>query len=507
MFYKFKKNDIIETIRRETRNINSAILITAVLLLTAVLLSKAGGKFGIPSLLVFIVIGILSGTDGFGGIYFDNFYLAQFIGIIALIFILFMGGLSVKPKEIIPIFSKGLSLATVGVFVTALTVGFVSNYFLKLSLWECLLLGAIVSSTDAAAVFSVLRAKNISLKHRLRPLLEFESGSNDPMAVFLTVGIISLITGALKSPWLLVGMFFQQMIVGIILGFIIAKISVWLINKIKLEYDGLYIVITISAVLFCYSLASFLGGNGFMCVYVCGLVMSASNFVHKNTLQKFHDGIAWIMQIGMFLILGLLVFVKEVLVVAVPALIVSLILIFIARPLSVFIALLPFKMRLNDKLMIAWVGLRGAAPIVLATFPLMSGIEHSHDIFNVVFFVVVISVLLQSTTIPAIARLLKVSSPIGRKHHSLLEYEPAGTNNKMIEFTVPADSKTIGKTIVELELPEQCIIAMIFRSNDYIIPSGSTVIEAEDVLFVLMDNKYENEVRKKICTGKDCPTN
>lgn len=413
-----------------------------------------------------------------------------------------MGGLSVNINEIKPIFHKGLSLATIGVFITAITVGFLSHYFLDFTILESMLLGGIISSTDAAAVFSVLRSKNISLKNNLKPLLEFESGSNDPMAVFLTVAIISLITNELKSVYSLIGMFFQQMLLGIICGYLIAKAAVWLINKIKLEYDGLYIVITIATVLMGYAAASLIGGNGFMSVYVCGLTMAASNFIHKNTLVKFHDGIAWIMQIGMFLILGLLVFMKEVMAVAVPGLIVALILIFVARPISVFIGLAPFKTPFRDKLLISWVGLRGAAPIVLATFPLSSGIAHSHEIFNVVFFVVLVSVIVQGTTIPAAAKLLGVDAPMDKKYSSLLEYDTAYTNNKMIEFTVPKNSIAIGKRLFELELPQKCLVAMVFRDNDYLIPSGTTEIHESDVLFVLMDKEFEPIVREKICTKK-----
>lgn len=469
-------------------------------MLAAVLFSKIGGEFGIPSLVIFILIGILAGSDGFGGIYFDDFNVAQFVGIIALIFILFMGGLSVRIKDIKPVFAKGLSLATIGVFVTAIVTGVLSYYFLKLPLLYCFLLGGIVSSTDAAAVFSVLRSKNISLKYNLKPLLEFESGSNDPMAVFLTVGTIALISGTLSSPMLLVSEFFQQMLLGIICGYLFARASVWLINKIKLEYDGLYVAITITTVLLGYSLTSVVGGNGFLAVYVCGLTMAAFNFVQKNTLTKFHDGIAWIMQIAMFLILGLLVFVKEVMVVAVPGLIVAFILIFIARPISVFIALLPFKVSLREKLFISWVGLRGAAPIVLATFPLSSGIEHSHALFNVVFFVVIASVLIQGTTIPAIAKLFKVDAPIDKKHSSILEYEPALTNNKMSEYIVPENSIAVGKTLIQIALPRKCVVAMIFRNDEYIIPEGTTVVQPSDVLFILMDKGSETEVKKKICT-------
>lgn len=379
----------------------------AVLLLVAVLFNKIGGKFGIPSLLLFILIGILAGSDGIGGIYFDDYEIAQSVGVISLAFILFMGGLSISPSEIKPIFTKGLSLSTLGVFITAIITGLISYLFLDLTILECLLIGGIISSTDAAAVFSILRSKNINLKNNLKPLLEFESGSNDPMAVFLTVGLIALITGQLTSGFDLVRMFFQQMLLGIICGYLIAKFTVFFINKIKLEYEGLYIVITISMVLLGYSLSSLIGGNGFMCVYICGLTMATCKFIHKNTLTKFHDGIAWIMQIVMFLVLGLLVFVKEVTSVSILGLIVALILIFIARPIAVFISMSPFKnVSFKEKLFISWVGLRGAAPIVLATFPLSSEIEHSHKMFNIIFFVVIISVLIQGTTIPLSAKLL-----------------------------------------------------------------------------------------------------
>lgn len=461
--------------------------------------SKLGGKFGIPSLLLFILVGILAGSDGLGGIYFDDFKIAQSVGIVSLAFILFMGGLSVKPSQIKPVFAKGLSLSTAGVFITAVVTGLLSHYFLNFSVLECMLLGGIISSTDAAAVFSVLRSKNISLKNNLKPLLEFESGSNDPMAVFLTVGTIALITGELNSVFSLFGMFFQQMLLGVICGYLIAKFAVFVINKIQLEYDGLYIVITLSTVLLGYSLTSLIGGNGFMCIYVCGLTMATCNFIHKNTLIKFHDGIAWIMQIVMFLVLGLLVFVKEVAAVTVSGLIVALVLIFIARPLAVFIGMAPFKdVNFKEKLLISWVGLRGAAPIVLATFPLSSGVAHSHEIFNIVFFVVIVSVIIQGTTIPAAAKLLGADAPADKKYNSLLEYDTADTNNKMVEIIVPNNSNIIGQKLLELGLPSKCLIAMIYRGEDYLIPSGQTKIEASDVLFILMDKNSEEIIKEKI---------
>lgn len=481
---------------------NEILLIASVLLISAVLFNKIGGKFGVPSLILFIFVGILAGSDGIGGIYFEDYNLSQFIGIVAISYILFMGGLSVDIDELKPVFKEGTVLATLGVFLTGILTGICCYYFLDLTLLECMLLGGIISSTDAAAVFSVLRSKNISLANNLKPLLEFESGSNDPMAVFLTLGVIGLITAQLNLPFLVID-FFKQMTLGIVFGYLIAKAIVWAINRIKLEYDSLYVVITLAGVLFTYSFISLTGGNGFIGVYVCGLAMSAMRFVNKKTLVKFHDAIAWVMQIVMFLILGLLVNFKDGFSFTGQALCVAAILTFIARPVAVFLTTIPFKRPINEKLMISWVGLRGAAPIVLATFPLTANIPHAVEIFNIVFFVVIISVLLQGTTIPYLAKKLKVDAPLEVNHKSILEYDGSHTNNKMIEFTVPEDSQIVGKQIFELNFPQDSLVSLIYKKGDYIIPTGSTVVEACDILFVLLDVKNEDMLKKIICTPKD----
>lgn len=480
---------------------NEILLIVSVLLISAILLNKIGGKFGVPSLLIFILVGIMAGSDGIGGIYFEDFYLSQFIGIVAISYILFMGGLSVDIDELKPVFKEGAVLATLGVFITGIVTGLICYYFLDLSLLECMLLGGIISSTDAAAVFSVLRSKSISLANNLKPLLEFESGSNDPMAVFLTVGIIGLITAQLNLPYLIFD-FFKQMTLGIVFGYLIARATVWLINRIKLEYDSLYVVITLASVLFTYSFISLIGGNGFIGTYVCGLAMAAMKFVNKKTLIKFHDATAWIMQIVMFLILGLLVNFKYGFTFVRQAFLVAMVLTFVARPIAVFLTTIPFKRSVNEKLMISWVGLRGAAPIVLATFPLTANIPHAMEIFNIVFFVVIISVLLQGTTIPYIAKKLKVDAPLDVEHKSILEYDGAHTSNKMIEFTVPENSQISGKQIFELNLPKGSLVSLIYKNGDYIIPTGSTTIDSCDVLFMLLDVKNEQQVKEIICTPK-----
>lgn len=385
---------------------NLLLLIVSVLLFVSILINHLGMKFGLPSLLIFILVGVLAGSDGILKIHFEDYFLAQQVGIIAITYILFMGGLSFERKSLNQIALEGILLATVGVLVTALLVGAISYYIVDLPLLECLLLGAIVSSTDAAAVFSILRSKNITLKGNLKPLLEFESGSNDPMAVFLTLGVIGLILSQLNIASLFFE-FIKQFSIGIILGTLLANVTVWFINHLHFAYESLYVVITLSSVLFTYSGTELAGGNGFIAVYVLGLAMSGIKFKEKLHLVKMHDSFAWIAQIVMFMILGLLVNLKTGFSFIIKSLYISLILIFVARPIAVFLISYPIRKNLRETLLIGWVGLRGAAPIVLATFPLARGLVYSSEIFNIVFFVVLISVLLQGTTIPLVAKMLQ----------------------------------------------------------------------------------------------------
>lgn len=385
---------------------NLLLLIVSVLLFVSILINHLGMKFGLPSLLIFILVGVLAGSDGILKIHFEDYFLAQQVGIIAITYILFMGGLSFERKSLNQIALEGILLATVGVLVTALLVGAISYYIVDLPLLECLLLGAIVSSTDAAAVFSILRSKNITLKGNLKPLLEFESGSNDPMAVFLTLGVIGLILSQLNIASLFFA-FIKQFSIGIILGTLLANVTVWFINRLHFAYESLYVVITLSSVLFTYSGTELAGGNGFIAVYILGLAMSGMKFKEKLHLVKIHDSFAWIAQIVMFMILGLLVNLKTGFSFIIKSLYISLILIFVARPIAVFLISYPIRKNLCETLLIGWVGLRGAAPIVLATFPLARGLVYSSEIFNIVFFVVLISVLLQGTTIPLVAKMLQ----------------------------------------------------------------------------------------------------
>ncbi|HOT97326.1 MAG TPA: potassium/proton antiporter [bacterium] len=462
------------------------LLIAAAVLVASVLLSKVSERFGVPTLLLFLGIGMLAGSDGPGGIYFDNARMAQALGTVALAYILFAGGLETDVDAMRRVVRPAVSLATLGVLATALTTGLGIHYLLGHSWMESLLIGAIVSSTDAAAVFAVLRSKNVGLKEPLRPLLELESGSNDPMAVFLTVGLIELIRNPARPVLSLIPLFLEQMIIGLVLGYLTARIFIHIINRVKLDYEGLYPVLALGWVLLTYALTAWLKGSGFLAVYITGLVLGKKSFSHKKSLIRFQDGIAWLMQILMFLTLGLLVFPSQLIPVAGQGLLVALFLILVARPAAVFCSLIPFRFSFREKHLISWVGLRGSVPIVLATFPMLAGLDHNHYIFNLVFFIVISSVLLQGTTIPLMARLAKVDAPLVRQRRYPIDFDNSEAMNlELVDLFVPYGSQAAGRQILELGFPRDCLITMISRNEKFIMPGGSTVLEEGDVLLIL----------------------
>lgn len=471
----------------------------SLLLLISVLASKITDRFGVPALLLFLLVGMLAGSDGPGGIYFDDPGLAQFVGVTALVLILFSGGLDTDWNSVRPVLREGLTLATLGVLTTALLLGGFVRLILGFSWLESFLVGAIVSSTDAAAVFSVLRAKGVSLKGRLKPLLELESGSNDPMAVFLTVGLIQLLTQADTSPLQLVPLFIRQMAVGAVVGYGMSVAAQFLLTRVRLGYEGLYPVLVFALVFFAYGAANALGGSGFLAVYLLGIFMGRRDFIHKRSLLRFYDGMAWLMQIAMFLTLGLLVFPSRLVPILGPGFLIAAILLLVARPMSVFVCLLPFRLELRQKLFVAWVGLRGAVPIVLATYPLLARLPKADLVFNIVFFVVLTSVLLQGTSIPFVARHLKVDAPLAPKRTYPIEYVPdKGFKNELKELPIPAGSPVVGKAIVELGLPAEFLVILIARENDFILPSGGTVLQAGDTLLVLSEEKAWEQGRAKV---------
>lgn len=476
------------------------LIAAAGLLLVSVLVSKISDRFGVPALLLFLGLGMLAGSDGPGGIYFDNPAIAQFIGVIALVLILFSGGLDTEINQVRAVLKEGVLLSTLGVLITALITGWVCIALLDLPPLVGLLMGAIVSSTDAAAVFSVLRSKGISLKGHLKPLLELESGSNDPMAIFLTVGLIQLIQFPQRSPLNLIGLFFLQMLVGAVIGVLMGRLTVWLINHIRLGYEGLYPVLSLALVFLTFGLTSILGGSGFLAVYLTGIVLGNREFIHRRSLLRFHDGLAWLMQITMFLTLGLLVFPSRLVPVAGSGLLIAAALMLIARPVSIFITLPGRRFNIREKLFLSWVGLRGAVPIILATFPLLAQIPQADMMFNVVFFVVLTSVLLQGTTIAPLARWLKLDAPVTPKRIYPIEYTPVGGfKSELKELAVPPHSPMVGKAIVELGLPDDFLVVLIARQNDFVMPSGGTIIEAGDTLLALADAKTFDEVCQRLC--------
>jgi len=387
-------------------NFDYILLITAVLLGLSVVASKFATKVGVPVLLIFIAIGMLAGSEGPGGIWFTDAVVTQRVGIVALSFILFSGGMDTHWQTTKPILTKALCLATFGVLATAAIVGFIAHHMLGFTVLEGLLLGSIIASTDASAVFSILSTGSMKVRKDITALLEMESGTNDPTAVFLTLGFTTAIATNKPISPTLAGNFAWEMIVGCIWGLAFGKLGIITMKRLRLPFEGMYHVVTICVVLASYAGAAILHASGFLAVYVAGLVYGEGTFRQLKGLKRFHEGIAWLMQITMFLVLGLLIFPSSLPKIAFEGVLVSVVLIFIARPIGVFLSMSLFKDTLKTKVLVAWTGLRGAIPIILATFPLLAGISKAHEIFNIVFFVVLFSTIIQGTTLPWVFKLL-----------------------------------------------------------------------------------------------------
>ncbi|WP_425147615.1 potassium/proton antiporter [Deinococcus sp.] len=475
------------------------ILIGAALLLLSLFASKLGGRLGIPGLLLFMLVGMLAGSEGPGGIDFENYRVTQTVGIVTLAFILYSGGLETNWAQTRPVLKLGLALATLGVLITSALVGAAAHLLLHLNWATALLLGAVVSSTDASAIFSVMREQALGLKGRLKPLLEFESGINDPMAVFLVVGLTELLSHPAQAWYTVVPLFFQQMLIGAALGLLLGRLGVRLINVINLPFEGLYSVLSVALVGVIYGLSAVLGGSGFLAVYVAGVVLGNSNFVHKRTLRLWHDGLTYLLEIGMFLVLGLLVFPSQLLKVALPALLIALFLMLVARPVAVYLSLALSPMRLRGKSMLAWVGLRGAVPIILATYPLLAHLEGAATIFNVAFFIVLTSVLIQGTSLPLVARWLRVDTEWQGETAPPLTYSPGGAGRtNLTEIVVPAGSAVAGKRIVELAFPLEVLFVLIYRGQEHVVPRGSTRLEEGDAVQVLGPPELIEDVRARV---------
>ena len=486
-----------------------SLSVLAVLILLCLFSSKISSLVNLPSLLLFLAVGLLAGSEGLGGLEFSNAQAANYLGSTAMAFILFSGGFDTDWKFIRPIMLTGGILSSFGVLLTAAFCGigtwsmfhfFAPELGIKLS-W-CLLLGCIISSTDAAAVFSILRSKSVSLKGNLQPLLEFESGSNDPMAAFLTVfmaGIVTMeaetgSTVAVSEYLSIVPWFAVKMSVGVVWGYLVGRTAVWIYNKINFDYNGLYYVLGVAIVLFTYSTTELFMGNGFMAVYITGMTMGNMRFVFHNGLGRFYDGISWMMQVILFTMLGLLAFPTQVWDAKWYGLGAAFILMFIARPLSVFIGMSGSKFTLADRTLVSWVGLRGGAPIMLATIPLMMEIPQATFMFHIVFFIVITSVLLQGMTIMPCAKLLKLDAPLHKMPRLPLSIEETGDKHTISrEFLVTADKDK--NVIANVSLPGNALILLIRRDDGIIVPRGSTVLLEGDILTVLGSSESIEECR------------
>ncbi|WP_082232740.1 potassium/proton antiporter [Halobacillus massiliensis] len=475
------------------------LLLAAFLLFSGILAAKFSNRWGVPALILFIIVGMLVGSDGLGIVYFDDAGTAQLIGVFALVIILFEGGLHTKWATVRSVALPSLSLATLGVLFTSGIIGYTAYLIFDLTLLEGLLLGAIVGSTDAAAVFAALKERNI--KAKMGATLEAESGTNDPMAVFLTLSFIELITIPDRSIWMLIPTFFLQMGIGLILGIVLGRLASFSINRIRLSSSALYPLLSVAFALLTYGITAFIGGSGFLAVYVAALVVGNRELTYRYSIFQFNEGFAWMAQIAMFIILGLLVFPDQLFSaeIMINGIILSLVLILLARPIAVFISLIQMKYSFKEKIFISWAGLRGAVPIVLATFPIVEGLENSQTLFNIVFFIVLTSALVQGSSISWIAKKLNLVGP--KKdvpHHSIELISMGKVAAEMIQFQTNEESAVVGQKLRELSLPNRANINAIIRDNHVITPYGETEIKAGDFLYILVESKYKEKLTKQL---------
>lgn len=469
----------------QNHSLEFILLAGSILLIISVLASRISSTFGIPVLILFLAIGMLAGSEGPGRIAFDNYPLAFAIGSVCLALIIFDGAARTSWKSVRPILLLGISLSFVGTVATGVSTGVFAHFAFGLSWIEGLLLGAIVSSTDAAAVFSILRARSLSLKGTLKPTLEFEAGSNDPVAIFLTVGILMISAMEANSFVSLAKLFFIQAGFGLALGWLGGGASRWLINNVGIEFEGLYGVLLVGLVLCLFGLTLSLGGSGFVAVYVAGLYVGNSELLHKGSIVRFFDGIAWIAQILVFLTLGLLVFPSHVLLLWKEGLILAMFMMFVARPLSVFLAAPGTALAKNERLFISWVGLRGAAPVILATLPWGVGFPNSEYYFNLVFFVVLISVIVQGITIPWVAKSVGVIEPFKKEPPMELSAGLLPAGFITVEIQVKENAVAENKRVLELSLPAGVLLTSLERNHRYLVPRGDTVILPKDKIWAL----------------------
>lgn len=472
-------------------SITSFVLLFALMLIVGVFTTKFSARLGLPSLVLFLFVGMLLNEF----VYFENVELTQMIGVMALIIILFEGGSQTKWNNIRPVVAPAGALATIGVLLTSAIIGLAAVYILNLTMLEGMMFGAIVGSTDAAAVFSVLGSKNIN--KRLTATLEAESGSNDPMAVFLTVTLITMNQVPDYSIWTAIGSFFVQMGFGLVFGLVFGRLSVLLINKISLDVSGMYPLLALGHAILTYGVTDYLGGSGFLAVYVMGILVGNSELMHKFSILRFNEGFAWMMQIIMFIFLGMLVFPSDLIEVSWQGILLAIILMFVARPVATVICMIFFKYNVKEQIFLSWTGLKGAVPIVLATYPIVADVENAYVIFNAVFFVVLISALVQGSTLSPLASKLGLTEEGSDFDPSGFEMINLGnTNSEIIKLPIGKAAPVVHSRLTDITLPSDTLVIGIVRDEDLITAGGTTSIKAGDTLFVLSEKEKRHQVRE-----------
>ncbi|SEN19744.1 potassium/proton antiporter, CPA1 family [Mesobacillus persicus] len=479
---------------------DAIVLLAGILLIVGVLTTKFSSRLGVPSLVLFMMVGMVMGSF----VYFDNAKIAQMIGVLALVIILFEGGIQTNWSSLRPVIVPSLSLATIGVLITSGIVAVAVKFILGFDWLEAILFGAIIGSTDAAAVFAVLKGQNI--KPRLGATLEAESGSNDPMAVFLTISMIELITIPDLSIFSLIGAFFVQMFVGVVAGLLFGKLAVWGLNRINLDSGGLYPVFAIAFALLTYGVTAFFQGSGLLAVYISAIIIGNTDIAYRHSIFRFSEGLAWMMQITMFVILGLLVFPNELFTAGnlMNGVLISFILILVARPIAVYLSTIKMNFSHKELIFLSWAGLKGAVPIVLATFPLLANIQGSNEIFNVVFFVVLISCLVQGSTITPLAEKLNLVGPkVSEPTHSLELISLGKADAEMLEYRMEEGAEIVGMSLLDIPFPTGSLVNAIIREDKLIPPTGNTVLEAGDFLYILAPRKHKKQIKELLEKKKD----
>ncbi|WP_233280395.1 potassium/proton antiporter [Rheinheimera mangrovi] len=483
---------------------NLTILVAGALFFSSIVATLISARLGAPLLLIFLVIGMLAGEDGLLGIKFGNPDVALLIGSIALVIILFDGGMRTHPDRVRVVLAPSAVLATLGVVLTCGILGVAASYLFNLTLLEGLLLGAILSSTDAAAVFSIFQSAGLNIKERVASTLEIESGSNDPMAVMLTFTLVGVLAGQSELNWSLSTVFFQQAIVGAAVGYGAGRFFVLLCRKLPLS-AAFFPLLAVSYALLIYGLTNQFGGSGFLAVYLMGFLIGNARLPQIQQILRMHDGLAWLSQIIMFLMLGLLVTPSKLMEYAIPALILALVMIFIARPIAVFLSLVPFHFPKKDQVFISWVGLRGAVPIILALFPWLAGVPNKDLYFNVAFFVVIVSLLIQGWSIAPVARWLKLEVPPepGPDHSMTLDSVACNDLLQVLSFKVGKGSPIIDSDWQQLNMSPDVSYLGVLRKGEWIKAEQSPSFQLNDMLLVLSKAKDVKAVSDKVSTSAE----